>query len=458
VVGRFPWKTLGVDPVYDGEGEPLWLMTRGFRDPPINFATAAGLTVTTGGVATPVVAIIIAPGRPRNTASLAGTLTGCTKQNQMVDGRNQATLVPANFIECGVTTGSITSPGNADWTNDRVIAITAAEWADAIAPAIADRLQRQVAPAMYDFYNTTSLASWGQRFFPNASTFSTPASNSLCGVVDTFSGMPPTATVASGTCSTNWDSISVSGLGGLLSPGACFLDATGIVCDFSMLLPGVATPQINITAPRVGYAYRYVDTSQITLQVTSPVPLLPSTATVNVLPGTVSSITGRGTFRFQITFPLLAALQEVRVRIPFATDALAADARSAWYVTNSWDRFTYYGISQAASHDAAGTQCTPGGNLTNCLTVSGLPASTPPGDKRLVLVLMGRALPGKTWGANLDDYLDPIDPLAPVPADNSTAGDNQYTASTVTATFNDRIAVCPFKLQNHAGTDVTLCN
>jgi hypothetical protein len=71
---------------------------------------------------------------------------------------------------------------------------------------------------------------------------------------------------------------------------------------------------------------------------------------------------------------------------------------------------------------------------------------------------MGRALPGKTWGANLDDYLDPIDPLAPVPADNSTAGDNQYTASTVTATFNDRIAVCPFKLQNHAGTDVTLCN
>ncbi|HZN85659.1 MAG TPA: hypothetical protein VFB53_02635, partial [Burkholderiales bacterium] len=142
VVGRLPWKTLGIDPLRDGAGEPLWYMMRGFRDPPINFGTAGQLTYN----GATVVAMIIAPGVPLSTTGTPPA--GCTAQNQLVATRNAATLNPANFIECGVATGSIASPGDSAWTNDRAIAITAAEWADAIAPAIADRLQRQVAPTL----------------------------------------------------------------------------------------------------------------------------------------------------------------------------------------------------------------------------------------------------------------------------------------------------------------------
>ena len=186
MVGRLPWKTLGTDQLRDGHGEPLWYMMRGFRDPPINFGSAGQLSYN----GATVVAMIIAPGVPLNTAALAGAPgdANCVKQDQMVGGRNSANLSAANFLECGLATGTINAPGDSGWTNDRVIAITAAEWADAIAPAIGDRLQRQVAPAMYDFYNTTSQASWGQRFFPNASPFAAapPTTNLLCGAVDTF--------------------------------------------------------------------------------------------------------------------------------------------------------------------------------------------------------------------------------------------------------------------------------
>ena len=236
--GRLPWRTLGIDKLLDGAGEPLWLViSPGFRGvtptTAINFATPAQLTYN--DVAATAVAVIIAPGRPLNTVGDPAALPAwCpAKVNQNSATRNTAPLAAANFIECGNATGSYRNPGTSQWSNDRAIAITAAEWADAIAPGVADRLQRQVAPAMQDYYNATSLASWGQRFFPNASPFNVapPATNTLCGDVDVFSGMPPTATVASAACNTNWTSISASGLGGILSLGGCWIDGTARIAS-----------------------------------------------------------------------------------------------------------------------------------------------------------------------------------------------------------------------------------
>jgi hypothetical protein len=467
VVGRLPWKTLGIDQLRDGNGEPLWYMMRGFRDAPINFGSAGQLAYN----GSTVVAMVIAPGVPLNTAATAGTpAAGCTKQSQLVAERNAAPLSAANFLECGVATGSLASPGDSTWTNDRVIAITAAEWADAIAPAIADRLQRQVAPAMNDYYTTTSLASWGQRFLPNSSILNTAAATDLCGDNNQREGMPPVASVASGTCSTTWDSVSVSGLGLLLSFGSCSYfpnpaSPTEVHCDFNVILGGIASPRINISAPRIGYSFRYIDTSKIMIEVNGPsiaLPLVPPypVASTGNYSGSVSATDGRGTFSFEVFFPALSILEVVRIRIPLPSDALLDDARSAWYVNNNWGRYTYYGVAQAATSDPGSSVCTPGtANVSGCLTVNGITSpNNAADDKRLVLVLMGRALAGQDWtSTDPADYLEALNSPA-LAADNSTVGDRQYTSTIATSTFNDRVAVCPFKYQNQAGGDIWLCN
>ena len=125
------------------------------------------------------VALLIAPGPALNTLSdPAAPPAGCSKVNQQVGTRNTASLNPANFLECGNDTGtaSYAIPGPSEWTNDRVLAITAAEWAQAIAGSVADRLQRQVAPALEDWRLNIS-PGWGASFLPYASGFSDPTTN-----------------------------------------------------------------------------------------------------------------------------------------------------------------------------------------------------------------------------------------------------------------------------------------
>ena len=438
VVGRLPWKTLGIDELRDGYGEPLWYVMRGFRDAPINFSTPGQLTHN----GATVVAMVVAPGVPLNTTGTAPA--GCSAQNQQVTTRNAGTLVPTNFIECGTTTGVITSPGDSSWTNDRVLSITAAEWADAIAGPVADRLQRQVAPAMNDFRTTTSAASWGESFFPNASTISSavvgsqPETNNLCGNVDVRSGMPPTATAASGTCDTNWDSGNLGGLGALLSFGGCWATAADIRCSFTMLLAGLATPWLELSAPRIGYTFRSFDPASVRISVNGGAQ---QSVTVSGYWGYgVNDSDGRSTMRITFQFPLLAIASNITVIVPYATDALLADTRSAWFVENGWDRFTYYGVSQAATHDPGFAVCNPGGTVTNCMTVNNMPSPT--NDKRLVLVLMGRPLAGTTQPSyTLSNYWE---------RQNASVG-VIYEIGSADSTFNDRAAACPFTYTPSSG-------
>lgn len=460
-IGRLPSRTLGVDTVVDGYEEPLWYIVPTGVWALINSATVLVINPATAGqlsvdgTANAAVALIVAPGRPISTLAEPGApIAGCVRVNQNVAARNVAPLDPANFLECAnsavTTPGSYSTVMTAPWSNDRVITITANEVMDAISGPVADRLQRQVAPAMYDYYNVTSLASWGQRFFPNASTFTVapPTTNNMCGNANTWSGMPPTATVASGLCDTDWTGGSATGLGFPLNLtfGGCTSFATTMRCDFTVLLGGIFTPRITANAPRIGYSFRRVDPTQITIQINGGAVLAANTGNYG---GGVSSADGSAAFSFDVFLPLLSFADTVRIRIPHPTDALLADARSAWYINNGWDRFTYYGVAQAASSDPSGT-CNPGGIVTGCLTVNGLPASTPANDKRLVLALMGpRALAGQSWpSTDTTDYLE---------YQNGSVG-VIYEVRAVSSDFNDRVAACPFKYQDASGVDVMICN
>jgi hypothetical protein len=459
-IGRLPWETLGVDQIRDGYGEPLWYivptgtwtLTTSGTTLTINPGVAGELTVD--GAANAAVALIVAPGAPLNTlGEPAAPPAGCARVNQNVAGRNTAPLAAANFLECAnsavTTPGAYASVTTSPWSNDRVITITAAEVMDAVAGPVADRLQRQVAPAMYDYYNSTSLTSWGQRFFPNASTFAAapPATNNLCGNTGVREGMPPTATVASGLCNTNWTSGGASGLGALLSFGGCTVFTTTIRCTFTALLGGVFTPHITVNAPNVGYSFRYVDPSTITIQINGGAQ---TPASVSGFGGAVSATDGSASMSFDVALPLLSIADQVRIRVPHPKDALLADARSAWYVNNGWDRYSYYAVSRAATSDPGASVCAPGGTLTNCLSVSGLPSSTPANDKRVVLLLMSRALAGQTQPSTaLADYLE---------STNADVARTAYTSATVTSVFNDRVAACPFQYLDASGANVVICN
>jgi hypothetical protein len=453
-IGRLPWRTLGVDQIRDGDGELLWyVLGPGFRQAPINFGTAGQLTVDVG--ASPVVALIIAPGRPINTASEPGPPpAACPAVGNQYTNRYATPFDPAKFLECGrgnaVTSHTLVTPS--PWTNDRVISVTAAEVMEAISGPVADRLQRQVAPAMNDYRTTISLASWGESFLPDASTFdsmgNSPPSNDLCGNDNTRAGMPPTATVAAGTCGTNWASGSASSLPGLLEFGACISGANDMRCDFTVILGGFYTPRITATAPRIARSFRSFDPS--TIEISRNGGATWQSAPVQNYSGDVSGgPSGNATIQFDVVFPLLTIVDSVVVRLPHPTDALLPDARVSWFLNNNWDRFTYYAVTRAATTAPGGAVCNPGGVVTDCLAVTGMPA--PANDKRLVLALMGRApIPPAAWpSANPADYLE---------GENGSPTDRTFEIKTVNTAFNDRVAACPFQYTPQTGPPISICN
>lgn len=447
-VGRLPWETLGVDEIHDGYGEPIWyVLSPGFRSAPINFGTPGQLTYN--GNPNAAVALLIAPGPALNTQSDPATPpAGCSKVNQQVGTRNTASLNPQNFLECGNDAGNNTIVGTSQWTNDRVIAITAAEWRRAIAGPVADRLQRQVAPRLEQWRTADSASNWGVSYLPYASSFGVPSSNSLCGSNGTTEGLPPAATVASGTCSTAWTGGSVTPILGPLFGTSCTPGAAHLQCTFSGFYFGLGSAlfQVNIsaTAPRIGSSFREALTAgDITI---TP----PGGTAISGFSNSLSPATGDATLSFNISKSLGLGFTTFTVTIPNVPDAaMFSDASVNWYLANDWPRFTYYGISPAASANPGASAC-PAGGGAQCLTLSGLPAANGvSNNKRLILTLMG---PGPV-GAQTQPSNNPANYL-----ESHTTGSNVYTAATVTSSFNDRLVACPFQQTPASGGPITICN
>ena len=465
-VGRLPWRTLGIDQPRDGSGEPLWYaLSPAFRAAPLNFSTNGSLAFTSGGTTTNVVALIIAPGAPLSTASLGGTPpAGCSAVNQPSATRNQAPLDAARFLECGNESSSFQHLGLSDWTNDRVIAVTQAEWVAALAPVIGDRLQREVAPALNEWRTANG---WGASWLPYASLFNDPATNDRCGNYGVREGIAPTVGASDITC-TGWTGGNVSALLSLLVGSSCVSNPTEMVCTFSGLTFAVGgalfSARVTATAPRVAGSFR----KPITL---ADIQVAPAAGTtVSNFSLSVSPATGDATIQFDVSRDLLfLALVDFTIRIPQLPNAdLMADARVAWFLNNNWDRHTYYAVAPDSVVNPVGS-CVAIGDPA-CMEARGLAATSGNyWDKRLVLALMGPALPTQNRsGAGADllaNYLE---------EHNATTGDRVFRAAFHTTNpspsletpavnppypaFNDRLAACPFKHVDQAGADVPICN
>lgn len=452
-VGRLPWRTLGVDQIRDGDGELLWyVLGRGFRQSPINFGSRDEIELD--GVDRQAVAMIIAPGAALNTTSEAGTPpANCPRVNQQPRSVT-APFDPAAFLECGRATTP--APGNepqyktdktSPWTNDRIVTITAAELMDAIAGPVGDRLQRQVAALLGDWHQvefTATGRSWGNtygfNYLPFASDWNNPSGGDFCANLGQDDGLAPVDT----TCTAydnKWSGSVTSLLGDLIQLGGCSDQGTYLRCRF-WRIPGASLllgATITVSTNNVGHAFRS------TIAASDLVITGGGSATISMTLNAASDVTAT----INVSWPLgLGLFSPVEVRIPHLQNAaVLSDPRYTWFWNNKWHEYTYYAIAPTAM-PPGNASCTPG---TNCLTVFGLPAVTgATNDKRLALVLSGRPISGQTQPSGArSDYFE---------LENRTTGDREYQASTISTTFNDRVAVCPFSYPKQSGPALTICN
>jgi hypothetical protein len=362
------------------------------------------------------------------------------------------------------------STGDPKWLNDRVLALTADDLMAAIAGPVLDRLQRVVAPAVAAWDQAEAAAtgkSWGAShgspYLPLAGSFASPATHGYCGVAGVREGLLPVASRAVATCETGWNGGATT-LNGLVDLG-CSRSATELRCSFRAT--GGATPaaaRIGASAPNVAASFRGTITAA---------EIGASHGGSAVLQLQLSAATAGANAVVDVAWSAPVAAGEIlTVALPHLPDArFLSDPRLAWFFNNQWQRHVYYAVAPAAIAGST-TPCESAGD-SGCLAVHGLPQSTGSvADKRLVLALMGRALPGQSRSCAADtngNAVPDCDELGMyLEEENASAGDGIFRADLRVPSpaaapmpwppFNDRVAACPLHHTRAGGTIVQICN
>ena len=284
-VGRFPWRTIGTDKLVDASGEPLWyVVSPGWANTGSNTSINSNSTgqLTVDGVANSAVALIIAPGP----AFSAPAATGCIAWNQTRP--TSGTLDWRNYLECDNATyptpdASFVTAASSAAFNDQVVVITAADILPAIEAAVADRIERDVAPTLRSMYNGGAWSgSSSIPLLPFPAAFATPSTSAMQGVTGTLQGLLPlsyaetapasgvlcTPSGAAPRCSpsfVSWSSSNISDMaGGLPFTASCTTTAAQVSCSYFYWcwLGGCASSfTLNATASNVGMAMRQINSA-----------------------------------------------------------------------------------------------------------------------------------------------------------------------------------------------------
>lgn len=417
LIGRLPWKTLGLPDLRDDSGERLWYaVSNDFRANntgvalvPLNSDTAfrAGNTSLTISGLTPgsnLAAIVIAPG-----AVLTRT-DGWAQQRACAAGCD-----PRHFLDIAA------GEDNADGNTLYVFAARSATFNDRLMPVYSDdimrlverRAARELAQHLRDHYDAwNALAGTPgytafKGFYPWAAPLNDP-SVVAPGVATTTSGQLPLD-----ASSVNWQSANAT-LGGCAGVNTAQISCTAI----SFL--GVLT--INGRVRNVGTAFVDPPTN---LNVNVAGLVLGPTTTWTLVPGAQA-------LDFQWSATLLG-LATVTVQAPTASTWTT----SSWLATNNWQQNAFYALSAGYALNGADA-C--GGAAPPCITIANTAA--PNNDKQAIVLMSGRALPAAAQMAR---------PVAPVPvalnqffegANNS--GTLAFENNMRNAAFNDTaVAVRP---------------
>jgi type II secretory pathway pseudopilin PulG len=473
MIGRLPFKTLGIDDLRDASGERIWyVLSHDFRKlqcsiPPaapiagcttINSDTLGQLTVTGMAPVTQVVAIVFSPGAALDLRAVGGPLqdrvAGHNDSTNYLENVNLGDNIHFTFTSTGLPTST---------SNDRLLVITQADLMAAVEPVVAANIERDVKLLLQDYYN-----KWGS--YPFAAPFVAPpagqsayqgVSNQTMGLLPltndpawlTWASATVTDIVGSGTGIYDGTTNTISP-----NPTTCTIASSQATCTINYAgTTNNDRPDIKLEVLLANASIAFADTPSMVAPDDSNIVMVDRTGTPlsttaygqwSALgspprPPTLSfaaradgkgavTYTGRlqnaqqTSNRVTITVPLPAPSY-----LPRLTNT-NPNPNITWFTLNQWYRQTYYAVSQNYLPGASPTPpCTAG---TTCLTVNNLP--TPNNNKQAILVFAGRALDGQNriaFPGTLANYLE---------GQNATPADLifEHRAGTVT-TINDRVVV-----------------
>jgi type II secretory pathway pseudopilin PulG len=198
VIGRLPWKDLGISDLRDGDDERLWYaVSANFenftRTNPLNSETqglitlkdTSGTIVNDGSLSRGLVAIVISPGtaigRQDAVNQVRGTLANQNNAINYLDiafGEDNSNFINGNTN--GFIKGPIKDINGGIMLNDKLISITQDELMTVVEP----RVIAAVSNALLDFYCGIGNSDYvtkgcsgagGNRFFPRPASFSDAA-------------------------------------------------------------------------------------------------------------------------------------------------------------------------------------------------------------------------------------------------------------------------------------------
>jgi hypothetical protein len=497
-IGRFPWRTLGLDRLVDSSGEPLWYVV----GPGWGVATGSNTVInsnsvgqlTVDGVPNSAIALIIAPGPAFSAA--AAPAAGCAAWSQA----RLPTGIPdwRNYLECE----NASSPADANFVttgpsgsfNDQVITITVADVLPAIEAAIASRIEREIAPQLRSLYSGGSWSGTAAApALPFAAPFADPSASAMQGTAGTVQGLLPlsrseTAPASGVQCTPGvadprcdpmfvaWTGVPVlsdRGGGATLNFSSCavttvtvnpapLVQTTRVDCSFrvfswSLLFPPPDPFRFRLTGStrNVGMALRSFNTATTMTGVSaagrsasgtlnadgSATVVLNGEAPVgagNIVADALCGLPALG-WIWELLFDCYAAT--ISVPITLLADHRMLDATTTgtgeqgWFLRNRWHEVAYYATAPGFAPSGA-KSCI---DSTTCLSVAyhrNAAGALDAGKQRAIVVLAGRALNGQTRPTAVPtDYLEGA----------NTGNDLSFEVRSATLasnrSFNDRVAV-----------------
>lgn len=489
VIGRLPWRTLGIPKLLDASGEPLWyVVSNGWKLDSTTAGSAIGINSNSAGQLTlgsqTPVALIIAPG-PAIAISPIGTQTGaglrCVARNQSRNISSPTLPDYRDYLECEnasspVDTTFITSVpdnGTNPVFNDQLVAVSSTEVMNAIEGPVAERIKNTVVPKLQETY-VTNAAQWGATttnpVFPfparlydtststfNPDSYKGSTAAAAQGLLPISASSSACAGIMAGHCDSTfvqWSTAGItvtknSGTGNISysCTGAGLSSSSQITCNITIqqwcggglgfLLGGNCTmtfdPNVTIsaTAQNAGKVLRTITTSSVT-NLSGATVIATLGATGNAATATTGTINATDTCGVTVILGILIpCLASTTVQVTVPIGVFQDHPLNTALSTDNWYWFTanrWYDVTYyavAASHTPSGAHNCT--SASDCITVTN---GTPSSNIRAVLALAGRSLNG-TSGSNraLSDFLDSTE---------NQNGDRAFEQKTVNKSFNDR--------------------
>jgi hypothetical protein len=417
LIGRLPWKALGLPDLRDDAGERLWYaVSNDFREGnalALNSDTAyraGNLSLTLAGTtpASNLAAIVIAPGPVLRRTDARMQTRGCG-----------AACNPMDFLDIDAgednadANRTLVAAPRSNTFNDRLLPV----FSDDIMRLVERRAAREFAQRLRDYYDlwdtTATVTGANKGFYPYAVAFGDPYTAQV-GTNGTTSGLLPMATTP-----LTWSGASL----GCAGNGTVTLDCnTVVICIMGICIPNLSGRIDNV-------ATRFVD---------PPTPANVQVVLGLALGGNATWTMDKANRRLNFSYGGFVAAGNIHIRVTAPTPSGTWLAASPWLTANNWHQSAYYALSSGYAIDG-NHAC--GGAAPACLTIANTAA--PNNDKHAVIVMTGRSLTAAGQTAR---------PVAPLPAAlveffegaNADGTLTAFEANARTASFNDTpIAVRP---------------